>query len=110
MQFKFLSTLALATLAIAAPTGGTPPSQQCSTGSVQCCDSVQAANSPGVGLLAGLLGIVLGPITGQVGLTCSPIDVLGIGGNSCTAQTVCCTGNSFSGVIVLGCSPINIGL
>ncbi|KAF8980551.1 hydrophobin-263 [Cyathus striatus] len=83
---------------------------QCNTGTVQCCNSVQQASNPLVGLLAGLLGIVLGPITGQVGLTCSPLSVIGIGGNSCTAQPVCCTGNSFSGLIVLGCTPININL
>ncbi|KAF8881624.1 fungal hydrophobin-domain-containing protein [Infundibulicybe gibba] len=69
-----------------------------------------SADSSAVGLLAGLLGIVLGPITGLVGLTCSPLSVIGIGGNSCSAQPVCCTGNSFSGLIVLGCTPINLNL
>ncbi|GLB42272.1 putative hydrophobin [Lyophyllum shimeji] len=83
---------------------------QCNTGTIQCCNSVQQASDPAVGLLAGLLGIVLGPITGQVGLTCNPISVIGVGGNSCSAQPVCCTGNSFSGLIVLGCTPININL
>ncbi|GLB42536.1 putative hydrophobin [Lyophyllum shimeji] len=81
---------------------------QCNTGDIHCCNSVQEADHPSVGGLAGLLGIALGPITGQVGLTCNPISVLGAGGNSCSAQPVCCTGNSFSGLIVVGCSPINI--
>ncbi|KAH6890813.1 hydrophobin-319 [Coprinopsis sp. MPI-PUGE-AT-0042] len=108
MQFKLLSTLALATLAVAAP-GGTP-APSCSTGPIQCCNSVQDAKSPSVGLLAGLLGIVLGPITGQVGLTCNPLSVIGVGGNSCSGQTVCCNGNNFSGLIVVGCTPININL
>nr|CAA76494.1 hydrophobin [Pleurotus ostreatus] len=87
-----------------------PPAPTCTTGSLQCCNSVQAASNPVVGLLAGLLGIVLGPITGQVGLTCSPITVIGVGGTSCSAQTVCCNGNSFNGLIVVGCSPVNISL
>ncbi|RDB29812.1 Hydrophobin-3 [Hypsizygus marmoreus] len=86
------------------------PASQCNTGAIQCCNSLQQANNPVVGLLAGLLGIILGPITGQVGLGCSPLSVIGIGGNSCTAQPVCCTGNNFSGLIVVGCTPININL
>ncbi|KAF8991434.1 fungal hydrophobin-domain-containing protein [Cyathus striatus] len=102
-----LFALPLLAAASAIPRDG---SSQCNTGSIQCCNSVQEASNPVVGLLAGLLGLVLGPITGQVGLTCSPLSVIGIGGNSCTAQPVCCTGNSFNGLIVLGCTPININL
>ncbi|KAF8980739.1 fungal hydrophobin-domain-containing protein [Cyathus striatus] len=109
MQFKLsVVTLALATLAAATPTS--PPASSCNTGSLQCCNSVQDANSPSIATLLGLLGVVIGSVTGQVGVTCSPISVIGVGGNSCTAQPVCCTGNSFNGVIALGCSPINLGL
>ncbi|KDR81005.1 hypothetical protein GALMADRAFT_136068 [Galerina marginata CBS 339.88] len=86
------------------------PSNQCNTGSIQCCNSVQSSSSSVVTLLAGLLGVVLGSVTGQVGVNCSPITVIGGAGNSCSAQPVCCTGNSFSGLLVLGCSPININL
>ncbi|RDB21692.1 Fruiting body protein SC1 [Hypsizygus marmoreus] len=83
---------------------------QCNTGSVQCCNSVQNADSQHVGLLAALLGLDLSAITGQVGVTCSPLTAIGLGGNSCTQQPVCCSGNSFKGLIVVGCTPINIGL
>ncbi|KAK7438439.1 Hydrophobin-3 [Stygiomarasmius scandens] len=114
-MFSRLSTLVVAitaaSLAVAVPTpGGAPAGGQCNTGSIQCCNSVQDASSSGVSTLAGLLGIVLGPITGQVGLTCNPISVIGIGGNSCSAQPVCCTGNNFNGLIVAGCTPINLNL
>ncbi|TFK35245.1 hydrophobin, partial [Crucibulum laeve] len=81
-----------------------------STGTVQCCNSVQAASSTGVAALLGLLGIVVQDVTALVGLTCSPISVIGIGGNSCTAQTVCCEDNSFHGIVALGCTPISLGL
>ncbi|KAK0469244.1 hydrophobin [Desarmillaria tabescens] len=88
---------------------GTP--SQCSTGPVQCCDSVQSSKSGGlVATLLGLLGINLGSADVPVGLTCSPLSVIGIGGNSCSAQTVCCENNSFNGLIAIGCTPINIGL
>nr|O13300.1 RecName: Full=Hydrophobin-3; Flags: Precursor [Agaricus bisporus]CAA74939.1 hydrophobin [Agaricus bisporus] len=107
----FFAMLAAAT---AVPRTDPPPAtgSQCTAvgGDVNCCNSVQDASNPIVGLLAGLLGIVLGPIQGLVGLTCNPISVIG-GGNSCSSQTVCCTGNNFSGgLLVIGCSPINIDL
>ncbi|KAF9442358.1 fungal hydrophobin [Macrolepiota fuliginosa MF-IS2] len=108
--FLFLILPALAAASAVPRTNSPPPVDQCNTGSIQCCNSVQSSDSSVVSLLAGLLGIVLGPITGQVGVTCSPITVIGAGGNSCSAQPVCCTGNSFSGLLVLGCSPINLNL
>ncbi|KAL0948209.1 hypothetical protein HGRIS_010816 [Hohenbuehelia grisea] len=105
------SVLALPILAAAmAVVPRTEPASQCNTGSLQCCNSVQSSKSSVVGLLAGLLGIVLGPLDVLVGVTCSPISVIGVGGNSCTAQPVCCTGNSFKGLLVLGCTPVNINL
>ncbi|KAK0212027.1 hydrophobin [Armillaria fumosa] len=78
------------------------------------------------GLLA-VLGVVAGDLTADVGLTCSPISAIGIGGTNCNAQAVCCENNSFvsdsviqidstltfpdyNGVVALGCTPINVGL
>ncbi|KAF5365947.1 hypothetical protein D9758_006729 [Tetrapyrgos nigripes] len=108
MQFKFITVAALATLAAATPVRR----DQCNTGDIQCCQSVQDSKNldyTALGLL-GLLGVVVGDITAQVGVTCSPISAVGVGGNSCTAQPVCCSNNSFNGVIALGCTPININL
>ncbi|KAJ3516277.1 hypothetical protein NLJ89_g1223 [Agrocybe chaxingu] len=109
MQFKVsaLATIALATLAVATPV---KRQGQCNTGPIQCCQSVQTAGSSPLAGLLGLLGVVVGPIDALVGLTCNPISVIGIGGNSCTAQPVCCTNNSFNGLIALGCTPINLNL
>lgn len=72
MYFPKLALAAsFVTLAVATPT----PAASCSTGSVQCCDSVQPASSNAVSTLLGLLGIVLQDLTVAVGLTCSPITV-----------------------------------
>lgn len=80
--------------------GSPPPASQCNTGDLQCCklsqwisayderlisfvgNSVQSSDSSGVNILAALLGIVLGPVEGLVGLTCNPISAIGVGGNS----------------------------
>ncbi|KAF5316703.1 hypothetical protein D9619_006800 [Psilocybe cf. subviscida] len=109
-SFALLALPVLAAATAVPRTDGSGPSNQCNGGTLQCCNSVQSASNPLVGLLAGLLGIVLGPITGQVGLTCSPLSVVGISGTSCSQQSVCCTGNNFNGAIVVGCTPININL
>ncbi|KAF9473249.1 hydrophobin [Pholiota conissans] len=99
----------MAVFAAAAPSGGI--SNSCNTGPVQCCNSVTSSESPVISTLLGLLGVVLGDVTTQVGLTCSPLSVVGLGsGSSCTSQPVCCENNSFNGVVAIGCSPINLNL
>ncbi|KDR84005.1 hypothetical protein GALMADRAFT_54476 [Galerina marginata CBS 339.88] len=113
MQFKLsaLATVAIAALAVATPARrNEPPASQCNTGDLQCCDSVQQADSPAASKIIALLGITVQDVTALVGLTCSPISVIGVGGNSCTAQPVCCENNSFKGVIAIGCTPVNINL
>jgi hypothetical protein len=75
-----------------------------------------------------LLPINLQGTNVPVGVNCDPINVIGAGGNSCSQQTVCCENNNFvrlllvplplplltaynqSGLIAIGCTPINIGL
>ncbi|TFK39699.1 hydrophobin-251 [Crucibulum laeve] len=110
-MFSKIALFAAASMAVLVAASPVPGGSQCSTGPVQCCNSVQDASSADAKkALAGLAGILLGPITGQVGLTCSPITAIGLGGNSCNAQTVCCSGNNFNGLVALGCTPINVGL
>lgn len=82
----------------------------CDVGTLQCCQSVQNVNSPEVQSLLGLLGIVAGDIKGQVGINCNPVSVIGVGGNSCTAQPACCTNNNFNGLVALNCKPVNANL
>jgi hypothetical protein len=85
-MFSKLAIFAAATMALvasAAPTPGDAPSSgNCNVGSVQCCNSVQDSKSAGIAALLGLLGIDVQNVTGQVGVTCTPIDVIGLGGNS----------------------------
>ncbi|OBZ72136.1 Hydrophobin-1 [Grifola frondosa] len=81
---------------------------QCNTGPIQCCNTVTTADNPLAALLLDLLGIVLGPDV-VVGLTCSPISVIGVGsGSQCSAHPVCCENNSEGGLISIGCIPITL--
>ncbi|KAF8895186.1 fungal hydrophobin-domain-containing protein [Infundibulicybe gibba] len=107
--FAMIPLLAAAT-AVPRTTTPTTPASQCNTGDLQCCNSTQESSNTSVGLtsLLGLLGVVIGDLTGQVGVTCSPVTLIGLAGNSCSAQPVCCSDNNFSGLVALGCTPINI--
>ncbi|KAF8886038.1 fungal hydrophobin-domain-containing protein [Infundibulicybe gibba] len=109
-----------------------PRDGDCNTGAIQCCNTIQNATPTVIGMLSGLLGTVLGPVTGLIGRKWIPIWVamlsrlgalVGMRGrrllnkitSDCSefpssAQPVCCTNNSFGGLVALGCMPININL
>ncbi|KAI0674335.1 fungal hydrophobin-domain-containing protein [Trametes maxima] len=90
-----------------APTGGS--GSTCSTGPVQCCNSVTSSSDASVSGLLGLLGVVLGGVESLVGLGCSPISVVGVGsGNACSSNVVCCQNNAVGGLISVGCLPISL--
>ncbi|KAL0563066.1 hypothetical protein V5O48_019011, partial [Marasmius crinis-equi] len=79
MKFSNLFAVStLATLAVATPLQARQG--DCNTGPIQCCNSVTKASDPVTSVLLGLLGIVLQDVNVLVGLTCSPITVIG-GGN-----------------------------
>ncbi|EIW83013.1 fungal hydrophobin [Coniophora puteana RWD-64-598 SS2] len=102
MIARVLAVVPFAVLALAASSG------QCNTGSAHCCNSVKQASDKSMTDMLGLVGIVLEDVTGQIGVDCSPLDLLSSGGGQCNQHPVCCTDNQFNGFINLGCSPINI--
>ncbi|KAJ8515483.1 hypothetical protein ONZ45_g7084 [Pleurotus djamor] len=63
----------------------------CSSGDVQCCNSLQQSTPTLTSLLGGLLGLVLPNIDGLIGLNCIGL----LGGSSCNSQAVCCSNNQF---------------
>lgn len=84
----------------------------CSTGPIQCCNSLESvcrvfrsrvwrqltqfslqADSGAGSLLLGLLGVVVQGLDVVLGLDCSPISVIGVGGGSCNSNVVCCQNN-----------------
>ncbi|KAF8810457.1 hydrophobin [Phlegmacium glaucopus] len=106
----FVLALPLLATASVLPRNDPPPTNQCNSGSLQCCNSTSTASNPVTSLLLGLLGINVGSVTGLVGLTCSPLTIIGVSGTSCNQQAVCCTNNTFNGLVALGCTPINLNL
>ncbi|KAG2143486.1 fungal hydrophobin [Suillus bovinus] len=111
MFVRILSITSLAVLAIATPLALRDSSGQCNTGTIQCCQSTQpvddynknATISGGIPIFADIFG--------DVGLGCSPINVIGTGdGATCFQQPVCCSNESYNGLVNIGCTPINIFL
>ncbi|KAL0954014.1 hypothetical protein HGRIS_005170 [Hohenbuehelia grisea] len=110
MFVKVFVASALATLAAATPTRRNEPASSCTTGPVQCCNSSGKATDPAIAKELGVLGVVVQDVTAIVGLGCSPISVVGVGGDSCSAAPLCCEDNSFKGLVALGCVPVNLDL
>ncbi|KAJ7573097.1 hydrophobin 2 [Mycena floridula] len=119
MQFKLSAiALALVTLAVATPTSR-------NTADIECCSSLEEASSPiGVAILK-LFGIDPSSVTGLIGVSCSPITVVGAGNGACSGTTALCQDNShsiqnsaaiffcqaddlFAGLISLGCVPVTV--
>ncbi|KAN0092576.1 Fungal hydrophobin domain containing protein [Tylopilus felleus] len=107
MFARLFAVASLVVLAVASP-APLALRDQCSTGPISCCNSVQQASV--INSLLNEFGFlnVLAGVTGQVGLGCSPITVIGASGTSCTGQTACCNGDTFNGVIQADCTPINV--
>ncbi len=76
MFAKLFTLSALAILAVATPAPAADAS--CSTGAIQCCDSVEKADSAAVTPILASIGVVVQDVNALVGLTCSPISVVGV--------------------------------
>ncbi|KAK0443345.1 hydrophobin [Desarmillaria tabescens] len=112
ISFTALLVLPLLATATILPRGGGDGAACTATGTAQCCDSTQSPtdlSAPVVSLLDSL-GVVVSQLTGNVGLSCTPITVISVGGTQCNNQVVCCNDNNFNGVVSLGCTPLNVGL
>jgi hypothetical protein len=60
-------------------------------------NSLVSSDTPGFTQILALVGVNAQGFTGQAGLTCSPITVIGAGsGSQCSTQPVCCENNNFS--------------
>ncbi|KAF8217916.1 hypothetical protein K438DRAFT_1795965 [Mycena galopus ATCC 62051] len=94
----------LITLAAAIP-NGTPPPPVTPPTSNQCCNSVVPSSSTAASAVAALLGLDLTGLDVPVGLSCSPITVLG---NNCGSTSVTCDApdQEWGGLIAINCIPI----
>ncbi|KAJ7909443.1 fungal hydrophobin [Mycena leptocephala] len=101
-KISVVVTSVLITLAVA--TGTPPPPVTCPT-SPQCCSSVASSSSSAASLVAAVVGLDLTGLNVPVGLTCSPITIIG---NNCGGTEVVCDApqSSWGGLIAINCIPI----
>ncbi|KAJ7055290.1 hydrophobin 2 [Mycena amicta] len=106
MFSKIIAFFAIATLAAAMPNGSPPPPVTPPT-SPQCCASVVPASSSAASAVAALVGLDLTGVLVDVGLSCSPITVIG---NNCGGTTVNCDApkDEWAGLIAINCIPITL--
>ncbi|KAJ7827439.1 fungal hydrophobin [Mycena leptocephala] len=102
-KLSVVVTSVLITLAAAMP-WDTPPPVTPPT-SPQCCNSVVSSSSTAASAVAALLGLDLTGLDVPVGLSCSPITVVG---NNCGSTTVNCDApeDQWGGLIAINCIPI----
>ncbi|KAJ7303496.1 hydrophobin [Mycena albidolilacea] len=96
----------LITLAAAMP-NGTPPPPVTPPTSPQCCASTVPASSSAASAVAALVGLDLSGLLVDVGLSCSPITVIG---DNCGGTTVTCDTpeKEWGGLIAINCIPVTL--
>ncbi|EKM53921.1 uncharacterized protein PHACADRAFT_97588 [Phanerochaete carnosa HHB-10118-sp] len=105
-RLAVFSTLSLALLAAATPANVARWSSESSTNA--CCTSTEPANSAAGEALLSSIGVTLSDLNVLLGLTCSPISLVGVGsGSECSGSTVSCSDGVVNGVGI-GCVPITI--
>nr|GAT49607.1 hydrophobin [Mycena chlorophos] len=107
MFSKLLTVFAVATAAAAWATTTTAPPPVTTPSSPQCCDSVVSSTSEAASLVAALVGLDLTGLDIPVGLSCSPITVIG---NNCGGTTVTCDAPDaeWDNLIAINCIPITL--
>ncbi|KAJ7260714.1 fungal hydrophobin [Mycena rebaudengoi] len=106
-KLSVVVTSVLLTLAVATPTARTTKPPTTPQDSPQCCASVVSSNSFALSGVLALLGLDLTGLNVPVGLSCSPITVLG---NNCGDTTVTCAApnKAWGGLIAINCIPITL--
>ncbi|KAJ7723608.1 hydrophobin 2 [Mycena maculata] len=101
-KLSVIVTSVLITLAAAIPNATPPVTPPTSN---QCCSSVVPSSSTAASTVAALLGLSLTGLDVPVGLSCSPITVVG---NNCGGTSVTCDSpdQEWGGLIAINCIPI----
>ncbi|KAJ7610459.1 hydrophobin [Roridomyces roridus] len=105
MFSKLFVASVFVTLAAAIP--NSPPPPVTPPTSNQCCSSVVSSTSSAASAVAALVGLDLTGLDVPVGLSCSPITVVG---NNCGGTTVTCDSPKaeWNNLIAINCLPITL--
>ncbi|CAO3610071.1 unnamed protein product [Cunninghamella echinulata] len=85
---------------------------QCNTGPVQCCNSLQSYNGYDPKVLNNVITIFGGHVQdtfkGQWGFGCTAVGVFGAGAQGCSTQPQCCQQVQSNAGFAWNCSPFNV--
>jgi len=73
---------------------------QCSSGALQCCNSAGSPTTGYTPFLLDVFGVTGLPDDSLVGLSCFAVGSK----NTCSSTPLCCTGNTYDGIIATGCT------
>ncbi|PPR04604.1 hypothetical protein CVT24_011760, partial [Panaeolus cyanescens] len=77
---------------------------------IQCCNSLNDVSNVDATNIAALIGVAVSDLTGQIGLQCNPVTVIGVGaGANCASAPVCCEKNFQNQLVGINCTPITVG-
>lgn len=113
MKFATLTAIVFGAVACLAVQGDLMPASQCNNGNIQCCNELKKYSELDLkerNEVTNIVGGVVDALHGQFGVDCTSVSVLGLAGNQCNAQTVCCHNVESSALISISCVPININL
>ncbi|KAG6329384.1 hypothetical protein ID866_9705 [Astraeus odoratus] len=103
----FTRLFAVASVAALAVAGPLAARDQCSNGTLQCCNSVLSSYQyTPTSAVYNLLDVVVDALV-EANVQCSPIGILN-SGSDCTQQTVCCSGTQMNGVVNVGCNNVSL--
>ncbi|KAK2467158.1 hypothetical protein APHAL10511_000707 [Amanita phalloides] len=81
---------------------------ECSTGKQVCCNSEFEHYDHLNARQRGFLDTIFEGLDIQNALTCSDFTIIGLSGNKCNSQSVCCSHVEQNALIGIACSPINL--
>ncbi|GJE95089.1 fungal hydrophobin [Phanerochaete sordida] len=107
-RLALFSALSVALLAVATPANVARGGGSSGSATTACCDSTEPADSAAGAALLKTIGVDLSDLNVLLGLTCSPISVIGVGsGSACSGTTVSCSNGVVHG-IGIGCVPVTL--
>ncbi|PPQ63117.1 hypothetical protein CVT24_005828 [Panaeolus cyanescens] len=82
----------------------------CNSGPVQCCGTIHESGTWTETDLISLVGATVSNVSGQLGVTCSPITGIGAAtGANCVSEPVCCEENFQNQLVGVNCVPATVG-
>ncbi|KAL1938001.1 hypothetical protein VTO73DRAFT_12012 [Trametes versicolor] len=79
--------------------------QNCPTGTLQCCDNLEPANSPAGTVILELMNVTLDNTNVDLGFGCTDLTTGGLATGACKTHAECCENSNVHGLVAVSCVP-----